>query len=282
MRLQLVFNGKTKAKVHRLRRNSMVGQLVIILIGVELLFFASFTAFDLPTATGKNLSIYCLKTLRTVVHCLPARAQKRVYEIFSNIDKGELPAMRYTVYVPQVPLVIFLGYTLGWPLAAISASLFFLIGLAGPWLNLHPFAGGGGVNYYLEPGFGYLLGMIVACGAVGAISKDRRTSVRQISALLIGLAIIHLMGLAYLLGVCIFFSVFEDLHSSLIWSQWISEQARNLTWYTLPYDFLLGLALIGFGFPFRWLSRMLIAPDIASRTKDEAPEKLESDVPMEN
>jgi hypothetical protein len=40
-----------------------------------------------------------------------------------------------------------------------------------------------------------------------------------------------------------------------------------LSWYTLPYDFICSLILIGLGFPFRWLVNVLVAPDIAVSNK---------------
>jgi biotin transporter BioY len=277
--LDLISRGIHVGKVHRIKRKSIIGQLVIIVLGVEALFFASFTALEVPTATAHNLNSFIQGKIQLVVGCLPDRIQQRIFRAVPRIATATQP-VRYTLYVPQAAAAIFVGYALGWPLATIAACLFCLVGLIGPVFNFHPFAAGGGMDYYLQPGFGYLIGMVLATAVVGAITKDHRTSLRQAAALLAGLVTVHLVGLAYLLGVCLFFTFFEDLRSSPVWSQWVFEQARNLTWYTLPYDFLFALVLIGLGFPFRWLAGILIAPDIAFRNKYPTQQSIGSPRPV--
>jgi biotin transport system substrate-specific component len=263
--LQLVFEGKNRAKVHRIKRKSFIGQAVIVLLGVEVLFLSSFTALELPTATARNLELFVRQTIQLVVNQLPERLQGRIYRAVPEIAQPAEATVRYNLYVPQAPAAIFIGYALGWPLATVAAGLFVLLGLVAPFFNVHPFAAGGGVDYYLQPGFGYLIGIILATAAVGSTTKDRRTTFSQILATVVGLLIIHLVGLAYLLGICLFFSFFQDLHGFPVWAQWVFEQARNLSWYSLPYDFAFALIAVGIGFPFRWLANVLVAPDIAVR-----------------
>ena len=143
---------------------------------------------------------------------------------------------------------------LGWPLAIIAATIYIVLGLFGPLIKIYPFASGSGMNYYLQPGFGYLIGMVVACACVGYISQGKRTSTKQLLSLLAGLLCIHGIGFAYMLGICLFDTVYDAGGAQLSWSAWLFEEARNLSWYALPYDFLFSLALIGIGFPLRWLA----------------------------
>lgn len=278
--MQLVFKGKNSGKVHRIKRKSLIGQIVIVLLGLETLFLSSFTAFELPTATGRNLNLFARQRIQMVVSQAPPRLQTRIYRAVPEIAEPATAAVRYSLYVPQAPAAIFIGYVLGYPLASIAAVLFVLAGLIAPLFNVHPFVAGGGLDYYLQPGFGYLIGMVLASAVVGLITKNRRTTVSQLLAIGAGLVVVHLAGLAYLLGICLFFSIFQDLHAGPVWSQWVFEQARNLSWYALPYDFILGLIGIALGFPFRWLVNILVAPDIAVKQQHQPEQSLRMTGPM--
>ncbi len=269
----MIANNKTRKvsnKIRRIKRRSLFGQIVLVLLGIEVLLFASFTAFELPTANARNLECFFTQRLQLLLGTMPEHYRQKALSLCPQLVRPLLdrtvPAVRYSLYAPQVPAAICIGYTLGWPLAAITSFLYLSLGLVGPFLHVYPFANGGGLDYFLQPGFGYLLGMIFASGLIGFITRGaQRTSLRQIVALVSGLFIVHLFGLVYLLGVRLFFIIFEEPNTSPVWSQWLFEQARNLTWYALPYDALWGLIAIGIGFPLRWLAYILTAPDIALR-----------------
>jgi biotin transporter BioY len=254
-------------------RKSFVGQGILILLGIELLFIATFTSLELPIATGKNLQAAVQKEALEIRSAVPAKYKEKV----DKYVPGVIPPsqdVRYSIYSPQAPMAIFAGYTFGWPLATIACASFVVLGLLGPIFNVHPFAGGGGLNYYLEPGFGYLLGMIVATWAVGYITRNKRTSLNQILALLAGLASVHVVGLAYLLGTCVVLAVVEGGAVQPGWQQWLFQEFRNLSWYQLPYDALFGLLAVGAGFPLRWLSGRLTAPDIGARKDNSKLKEL--------
>jgi biotin transporter BioY len=239
----------------------------VVLLGLEVLAFASFSAFELPTANARNLEGFVTRRAQILLESVPEFYRQKVIaaspKIINPWLSHKIAATRYSLYVPQVPASIFIGYTLGWPLAVVTSFLFLLFGLFAPCLKIYPFATGGGLDYFLQPGFGYMLGMIFASGLIGFLTRGARSSLRQIVALLVGLFIVHLVGLSYLVGVRSFFVLFEDPNNSPVWTRWLFEQARNLTWYTLPYDAFWGLIAIGIGFPFRWLAYILTAPDIA-------------------
>jgi biotin transporter BioY len=146
-----------------------------------------------------------------------------------------------------------------------ACAIFILIGMIGPYAGVHTFAGGGGLNYYLEPGFGYLLALVGAAWIAGIVTEGRRTSASQLFAAFSGLTVTHLTGLVYLLGSCLVSYLIDGSRASLAWQPWVFELARNMTWYPLPYDIILSLVFIGLGFPFRWLASTLIAPDLVAR-----------------
>jgi len=268
---------KKNISITRLKRKSFVAQSVLVLLGVELLFLAGFTAFSFPTATARNLHIYSTAKAQLIYSKL-SRKIKRQWEsmvpYMVPAEESRLPKIRYSLYVPQAPAAIFLGYILGWPMAFIAALAYLILGLIGPFFNLYPFASGIGINYYLQPGFGYLIGMVVATACVGWVSRGERKSLSQVLSLFAGLLCIHGIGLAYLIGICLFGAVHEVTGEQLSWSGWLFEEARNLTWYALPYDLTFSLAAIGIGFPFRWLVNILTAPDIGLNVGSSGDEKL--------
>jgi len=272
---------KQKTLRSRLKRKSYVAQSVLVLLALELFFISSFTALNLPTANAHNWQRYGIRELHKLYCHLPRKWQANLRlkhaGILSQIvspNADTLDNMRYSLYVPQAPAAIFIGYVIGWPLAIIAAAAYILLGLFAPLVKIYPFACGSGAKYYLQPGFGYLIGMVVACACVSYLSQGKRTSVKQLLSLLAGLLSIHGLGLAYMLGICLFDSVYDTAGMQLPWAAWLFEEARNLSWYSLPYDLLFSLALIGIGFPLRWLANTLTAPDLGSQNVAEENENL--------
>lgn len=325
---------KKNSSIRKSRRKSLVAQIILTLLGVELLFLSGFTAFNLPTATARNMQKYLFIKVCQLYMKFPRRWKRECEAVVPNLvavltapiasvtapttsntissvnpavpatstiesttspvapatltipmnpssaspastpTKGIAPSpIRYSLYVPHAPAAIFLGYVLGWPLAAIAAAIYLIAGLVGPFFKVYLFAAGSGLNYYLQPSFGYLIGIIVASACVGWFSRGERKSVNQLLSLFLGLLCIHGVGLAYLIGICLFGAMHEVTGEQLTWSAWVFEEARNLSWYALPYDLIFSFALIGIGFPFRWLVAILTAPDmLVSGLSDE--EKL--------
>jgi biotin transporter BioY len=268
---------KKNANITRLKRKSFIAQAILILLGIECLFLIGFTAFSFPTATARNLQIYMTGKAYNLYSKLSPKI-RREWEtqvpFMVPVDQSVLPDVRYSLYVPQAPIAIFLGYVLGWPMALMAAAAYLTLGLIGPFFNLYPFAAGTGINYYLQPSFGYLIGMVAAAAYVGWLSRGERKSLNQLLSLFAGLVCIHCIGLIYLLGICLFGAVHEAVGEQLSWSQWLFEEARNLSWYALPYDLIFSLAAIGIGFPFRWLVGILTAPDIGLSNGSNGEEKL--------
>jgi biotin transporter BioY len=250
----------------RIKRKSLAGQCVLLVIGLQLLFVSAFVSVQLPTATEHNLINLGRSQAQQLIGLLPETARQKVYKSLPDLALP-LKNLRYDTYTPQAPMAIFIGYVLGYPIATIAAVLFLLAGTIGPFFGVYIFASGGGADYYTQPGFGYLIGMVVATFLVGKITeKETRTSVRQVAALVAGIVSLHVIGLVYVLGCSLLFGVTEST-SGPDWLPWVFEQARNLSWYPLPYDAIFGLALIGLGFPIRYLVGVLSAPDIGLKSQ---------------
>ncbi|WP_066634363.1 biotin transporter BioY [Desulfolucanica intricata] len=100
------------------------------------------------------------------------------------------------------PLVALLaGGILGARLGAVSMLVYVLMGLIGlPVFEKVPF---GGPAYVLQPTFGFLIGLIAAAYLTGKFleGKQDKGFWHYYGAMLIGLAVIYLLGLPYLYAV---------------------------------------------------------------------------------
>ena len=257
------------SKVRQLRRKSLVGQIIVILLGMQLFFLATFSGFSLPTPTAKNLSAYIHNVLIKKLNLLPDTYQRKARALFPSLNLPPMP-VRLSLYIPQAPAAIFVGCVLGPVLGAVAAGLFLLLGFTAPAAGLHIFVSGGEGKYFIQPGFGYMLGMIVASWCSGWLVNPVRRSWRQLLAVVSGVASIHILGVIYLLGSSLFISLTDPKHQMFDWLQWLFEEIRNMTWYQLPYDVIFSILVVGLAFPFRWLIEVLIAPDIAFRSKPQA------------
>jgi len=271
--VQWTFTGN----IRRLRRKSLVGQLVLVILGMQVLLFASFTCLELPTATQHNLERFTNLSLQRWLVNLPEKWQTQVTGRFPVLLRP-VAEIRYSPYVPIAPASLFVGYVLGLPLGFIATFLFVVTGIVGPYVGFSPLAAGGGIEYYRQPTFGYLIGMILGSWFAGRITFSKNNSLRQIAVVLGGLLILHIVGLIYLVGSSLGVLLFEGETAYLKWQPWLSESIRNFSWYALPYDILFGLLMIGIGFPFRWLNSVLTAPDIAMKPKPKWDGKLEEQV----
>lgn len=262
--MRLVLADKTPS----IKRKSFAGQLVLVLLGLQMMFFTSFFALNLPTGTGHNLLNALRAGICQEVNLLPNHWRAKILDRYPDLTPPEKP-IRYNLYTPQVPVAVFLGYALGQSIATIAAFLFLALGLIGPFFGINPFAGGGGLSYYMQPSFGYLVGLVAGAWVAAKVSEDKRSSLSQVAAVLLGTLAVHAIGLAYLLGSCLVFSLMDGIKGNLIWLPWVFEQARNLSWYPLPYDLIIALLLVGIGFPIKYLVGVLTAPDTALKSKND-------------
>ena len=258
-------------KPHRLKRKSLVGQCVLVLLGAQVLFFASFVGVNLPTGTGHNLLNYLNQRVRIFVNNLPDKWRDKVIDAVPAVSVPVKAPIRYDLYTPQVPAAIFLGYTLGYPVAPVAAAFFVLIG-AGRFIIQYIsvcLRGWAGVLYSAwfrvshRDGGSYLCGKHhherlriepdAAAWSYGRHS-DRSPDWTGLHTWLFG-------------HFCFYRNAAPGVASMDL------EQTRNMSWYPLPYDVIFALALIGLGFPLRSLVGVLTAPDSALRSLVERAQK---------
>ena len=91
--------------------------------------------------------------------------------------KIDIPLPMYTMHFTlQWFFVLMAGFLLGAKLASLSVIVYLCIGLVG----IPVFAAGGGPTYILRPGFGFLLGFVLAAFLIGQLTdKMKAGKVRQ-------------------------------------------------------------------------------------------------------
>jgi biotin transport system substrate-specific component len=130
---------------------------------------------------------------------LPA---SRVRDVALVIGGAHGISAQIAVPVPGSPVpvtgqtfaALLVGTSLGAGRGVLSLLLYALAGVAGvPWFA-------GGAHGAGAPSFGYVLGMVLASAAVGALARRGadRSALRMAGAMLVGEAIIYAVGVPYL------------------------------------------------------------------------------------
>ena len=110
--------------------------------------------------------------------------------------KLDIPLPLYTMHFTlQWLFVLMAGFFLGSKKGAISVLVYVLIGLAG----VPVFAVGGGIGYVLRPGFGFLLGFILAAYLIGLITEKMKakTLIQLLVPATVGLIAYYSVGAVY-------------------------------------------------------------------------------------
>ena len=126
------------------------------------------------------------------------------------------------------------GVLLGAGCGALSQAVYVALGLIG----LPIFTTGGGFAYVLQPTFGFLLGLIPAAAVIGALTRKNFGFVHLALACCAGLAVLYLIGLPYLHGICTLY-----LHKQrTIWETMMGGMIIFLPWDALK---IVAVALLG-------------------------------------
>lgn len=150
----------------------------------------------------------------------------------------------YFNYLPQVPVVLFIGALLGPRYGSWSVILYILIGLFG-----YPvFSMGGGLEYVTNPSFGYIFGFIFGAYFVGKNLEHNVSSVSIFISSLLGVLTIHVIGILFLM-VSLF--VHKEIASSILGYIWL------FTGIQFIYDIAISIISISLARPIRgilWLA----------------------------
>jgi biotin transport system substrate-specific component len=137
--------------------------------------------------------------------------------------------LKHYRYIPQVPTIMFIAALLGRRFGIASVLIYILVGLF-----LAPvFALSGGLGYFIQYGFGYILAYIPAVFFAGSIVKSGLTYLNMAQATLVGVLTIHAFGILYMLFVAT-----TQKESTALIIGWMSAQSGVKIIYDLLFGFL--------------------------------------------
>ena len=121
--------------------------------------------------------------------------------------KVDIPLPMYTMHFTfQWFFVLMAGFLLGAKLATVSVIVYLSIGLVG----VPVFAAGGGPAYIFRPGFGFLLGFVLAAFVIGTITEKvgKNHKGMFLMASVAGLVTYYTIGAIYFYCINNFISIF--------------------------------------------------------------------------
>ncbi|MEI8389474.1 MAG: biotin transporter BioY [bacterium] len=174
MNNRIIKNVKNTKFLRRFPRLN-TGSLVIVVICTFLIIISTFTPIP------------------QLILSIPQEALINPADFFAKANSmGKITNVFY--YIPQIPIVLMIAAIMGPRLGMLSVILYILAGLVG----FPIFAGGGGINYYMQHGFGYILGFIPGVYTVGNILSGKLKSFTTIRASIVGVTAVHFIGVIYL------------------------------------------------------------------------------------
>ena len=154
-------------------------------------------------------------------------------DLFTNKNlTGEDFVFRFFI-IPQIPIIMFICSLLGRKMAMGSVLLYIITGLAFAPI----FALGGGITYFFEYGFGYILAYIPAVAICGKL-LNKYSFLDMLKATCAGVLTIHIFGILYMIIVALFKQIGGDFISG-----WIVAQSG----LKIIYDIILSYLLILIG-----------------------------------
>lgn len=160
---------------------------VFVLWGIFLITVATFTQI---TLTKIGLPTFLLKRIMTIDY---ASCYK---------------------YIPQIPVVLFVASMLGRKYGFIAISFYILLGL----FFMPIFALGGGPSYLFKYTFGFILAYIPSGFIVSTILCKYNNFKSYVQSAIIGVLMIHIIGILYMMTVLMFkhesFSYISNLLST--------------------------------------------------------------------
>ena len=143
------------------------------------------------------------------------------YQIMSHFTKTYR-------YIPQIPTVFFIVALLGRKFGILAICGYIILGMFYP-----VFALGGGLHYFFEYGFGYILAFIPAIFFSGTLLKIKSDFFRIVLLSTLGVLAIHVLGVLYML----FITTLRHTSMDLVFS-WIVSQSGVQILYDIFFSIL--------------------------------------------
>lgn len=196
-----------------------LGTFIVMLVCVFLLIFATFSEISIVSFT------------------MPDYAKANIFNVFTEQFKLS-DFFNNFHYIPQIPVVLFIGALIGPRFGLVALGLYFILGVAG----LPIFAMGGGFNYFENVTFGYILGYFAGLAIVAKLLENKISSISLGLSSIAGVISIHVVGLIYLVVSQLL------VHNSVVV---IMKWAMLLSGTQIVYDVIISFALIALARPVR-------------------------------
>lgn len=184
-----------------------------------------------------NIAVIILSTL-IIISSTFLNIDIKHYIIPSNIFSDTKLAAEDFIYeisfIPQIPVIIFLCSVLGKRMALTTSILYIILGL----FFIPVFALGGGIRYFGEYSFGYILGYIPAILIAGKLLEEKYSFGNMIKATILGVLTIHLAGVLYMIII----ALIKHAGGNFILG-WISAQSG----IKILYDIIIAFVLVLIG-----------------------------------
>ncbi len=164
---------------------------------------------------------FCLGTLAIVALCiflLIAATFTQIKISFNIPDMGISSYLKFE-YIPQIPVVIFIAALLGEYWGLVVILIYIIMGLT-PMFPI--FALGGGLSYVFQYNFGYIFGFLFAVLIAAKMMKKGKI-LNLVSAVLLGILTIHIIGIVYLTVIALLRHDSFDFIGQVIYYQSISK-----------------------------------------------------------
>ncbi len=143
-------------------------------------------------------------------------------------ENGEFFKLKHCVYIPQIPVILFISGLIGKRFGMTSVMIYILLGL-----SFFPiFALGGGISYIFQYNFGYILAYLPAVFIVSFMLKDKFNYASVARATVLGVFTIHIIGVFYLILMAI---IHQDSFSNV--ADWIALQSIAKVIYDLIFGY---------------------------------------------
>lgn len=171
--------------------------------------------------TFGTLVLICFSIMLIVISTF---TQLPIIDIFAldNGDSGSgfllsdyLINSSYYSYIPQLPAIFFVVSLLDRRYGMTAIILYILLGL----FAFPVFGMGGGIDYIMENGFGYILAYIPAAFITATIIKHNYKFLNVLKGTILGVLAIHLIGVMYMIFVSTLFQASADMITGWIVSQ---------------------------------------------------------------
>lgn len=175
---------------------------------------------------------------------LPEKIFTSPFTFFSNPDFYTQFVQKFN-YIPQIPIILFIGAFLGYRFGILAILAYIVIGLMG----FPVFALGGGLKYILQPSFGYIIGYLLGAFFVAKNLENNNSLLAIFTSSTIGVLSIHIIGILYLIII----SIFQHQPIALILG-WVWV----LTGIQLIYDIAISFIAVALARPVRALFWIVI------------------------